>query len=226
MNIYDWLAKHDIKISSHQLIDDAFTHTSYVNEHRQALHDNERLEFMGDAVMQIWVSEKLFLHKPVLSEGQMSKYRARIVCEKSFARLMRQMKLYQFIRLGAGEEKSGGRDRDSILADTFEAFIGALYLVAGMNEVNKILEKYVKPLTDNPENLEMTDYKTRLQEYVQSDIRKAVTYRLLKDSGPSNNPVFEIGAYLDEVLLGKGSGHSKKEAEQMAAKEALRILVK
>ena len=181
---------------------------------------------LGDAVMQIWVSEKLFLHKPVLSEGQMSKYRARIVCEKSFARLMRQMKLYQFIRLGAGEEKSGGRDRDSILADTFEAFIGALYLVAGMNEVNKILEKYVKPLTDNPENLEMTDYKTRLQEYVQSDIRKAVTYRLLKESGPSNNPVFEIGAYLDEVLLGKGSGHSKKEAEQMAAKEALRILVK
>lgn len=226
MNIYDWLAKHDIKISSHQLIDDAFTHTSYVNEHRQALHDNERLEFMGDAVMQIWVSEKLFMHKPVLSEGQMSKYRARIVCEKSFARLMRQMKLPQFIRLGAGEEKSGGRDRDSILADTFEAFIGALYLVAGMEEVNKILEKYVKPLTDNPENLEMTDYKTRLQEYVQSDIRKAVTYRLLKESGPSNNPLFEIGAYLDEVLLGKGSGHSKKEAEQMAAREALRILVK
>ncbi|MBQ3385026.1 MAG: ribonuclease III [Erysipelotrichaceae bacterium] len=226
MNIYDWLAKHDIKISSHQLIDDAFTHTSYVNEHRQALHDNERLEFMGDAVMQIWVSEKLFMHKPVLSEGQMSKYRARIVCEKSFAQLMRQMKLNQFIRLGAGEEKSGGRDRDSILADTFEAFIGALYLVAGMDEVNKILEKYVKPLTDNPESLEMSDYKTRLQEYVQSDIRKAVTYRLLKESGPSNNPLFEIGAYLDEVLLGKGSGHSKKEAEQMAAREALRILVK
>ena len=226
MNIYDWLAKHDIKISSHQLIDDAFTHTSYVNEHRQALHDNERLEFMGDAVMQIWVSEKLFMHKPVLSEGQMSKYRARIVCEKSFAQLMRQMKLNQFIRLGAGEEKSGGRDRDSILADTFEAFIGALYLVAGMDEVNKILEKYVKPLTDNPESLEMSDYKTRLQEYVQSDIRKAVTYRLLKESGPSNNPLFEIGAYLDEVLLGKGSDHSKKEAEQMAAREALRILVK
>ncbi|MBQ1521989.1 MAG: ribonuclease III [Erysipelotrichaceae bacterium] len=226
MNIYDWLAKHDIKISSHQLIDDAFTHTSYVNEHRQALHDNERLEFMGDAVMQIWVSEKLFMHKPVLSEGQMSKYRARIVCEKSFAQLMRQMKLNQFIRLGAGEEKSGGRDRDSILADTFEAFIGALYLAAGMDEVNKILEKYVKPLTDNPESLEMSDYKTRLQEYVQSDIRKAVTYKLLKESGPSNNPLFEIGAYLDEVLLGKGSGHSKKEAEQMAAREALRILVK
>lgn len=226
MNIYDWLAKHDIKISSHQLIDDAFTHTSYVNEHRQALHDNERLEFMGDAVMQIWVSEKLFMHKPVLSEGQMSKYRARIVCEKSFAQLMRQMKLNQFIRLGAGEEKSGGRDRDSILADTFEAFIGALYLAAGMDEVNKILEKYVKPLTDNPESLEMSDYKTRLQEYVQSDIRKAVTYKLLKENGPSNNPLFEIGAYLDEVLLGKGSGHSKKEAEQMAAREALRILVK
>ncbi len=226
MSIYDWLRKHDIEIGSHQLIDDAFTHTSYVNEHHKKMHDNERLEFMGDAVMQIWVSEQLFKHEPSLSEGQMSKYRARIVCEKSFAHLMREMDLGKYIRLGVGEEKSGGRDRDSILADTFEAFIGALYLVAGMQETDKILQKYVKPLTDNPESIEIGDYKTRLQEYVQSDIRKAVVYKVISESGPSNNPLFEIGAYLDEVLLGKGNGHSKKEAEQMAAREALRILVK
>lgn len=226
MNIYEWLEKHDVKISRHQLIDDAFTHTSYVNEHKQALHDNERLEYMGDAVMQIWVSEQLFNHEPVLSEGQMSKYRAAIVCEKSFASLMRKMKLGKYIRLGVGEEKNGGRDRDSILADTFEAFIGALYLCSGMKNVDRILREYVKPIIDNLEELEITDYKTRLQEYVQSDIRKAIVYRLLSESGPSNNPLFEIGAYLDEVLLGKGSGHSKKEAEQRAAREALRILVK
>ena len=226
MNIYEWLERHDVKISRHQLIDDAFTHTSYVNEHKQALHDNERLEYMGDAVMQIWVSEQLFKHEPQLSEGQMSKYRAAIVCEKSFASLMRKMKLGQYIRLGVGEEKNGGRDRDSILADTFEAFIGALYLTAGMKKVDRILKEYVMPIIDNLEELEITDYKTRLQEYVQSDIRKAIVYKLLNESGPSNNPVFEIGAYLDEVLLGRGSGHSKKEAEQMAAREALRILVK
>jgi len=226
MNIYEWLEKHDVKISRHQLIDDAFTHTSYVNEHKQALHDNERLEYMGDAVMQIWVSEQLFNHEPVLSEGQMSKYRAAIVCEKSFASVMRKMQLGKYIRLGVGEEKNGGRDRDSILADTFEAFIGALYLCSGMKNVDRILREYVKPIIDNLEELEITDYKTRLQEYVQSDIRKAIVYRLLSESGPSNNPLFEIGAYLDEVLLGKGSGHSKKEAEQRAAREALRILVK
>ena len=137
MNIYEWLEKHDVKISRHQLIDDAFTHTSYVNEHKQALHDNERLEYMGDAVMQIWVSEQLFNHEPVLSEGQMSKYRAAIVCEKSFASLMRKMQLGKYIRLGVGEEKNGGRDRDSILADTFEAFIGALYLCSGMENVDR-----------------------------------------------------------------------------------------
>ena len=226
MNIYDWLNKHGIEISRHQLIDDAFTHTSYLNEHKQALHDNERLEFMGDAVMQIWVSEQLFRKEPVLSEGQMSRYRAAIVCEKSFAALMRKMKLGKFIRLGAGEEKNGGRDRDSILADTFEAFIGALYLTAGMEKTEIILDRYVSPIIENLESLENTDYKTRLQEYVQSDIRKAVEYRLISESGPSNNPVFVIGAYLDEVLLGKGTGHSKKEAQQMAAKEALKILVK
>lgn len=226
MNIYEWLEKHDVKISRHQLIDDAFTHTSYVNEHKQALHDNERLEYMGDAVMQIWVSEQLFNHEPVLSEGQMSKYRAAIVCEKSFASLMRKMHLGKYIRLGVGEEKNGGRDRDSILADTFEAFIGALYLCSGMKNVDRILKEYVKPIIDNLEELEITDYKTRLQEYVQSDIRKAIVYKLLSESGPSNNPLFEIGAYLDEVLLGRGSGHSKKEAEQRAAREALRILVK
>ncbi|MBR3352128.1 MAG: ribonuclease III, partial [Erysipelotrichaceae bacterium] len=136
MTIYDWLRKHGVEAPHHQLIDDAFTHSSYINEHKQALHDNERLEFMDDAVMQIWVSERLFNTEPPLSEGRMTTTRAQMVCEKSFAMIMRELELTPYLNLGVGEEKNGGRNRDSILADAFEAFVGALYLVCGMKAVN------------------------------------------------------------------------------------------
>ncbi len=224
--VFDWLLAHGIKVGNKRLIDESFTHTSYVNEHKQAKHDNERLEFMGDAVMQIWVSERLFKVRPALSEGKMTTARAKIVCEKSFADLMRKMGLPKYIKLGVGEEKTGGRDRNSILADSFEAFVGALYLTCGMKAVDKVLEPYIMPLIENVEDLEIIDYKTRLQEYAQADIRKAVRYILLSEEGPANNPVFEMGVYLDEILLGKGKGHSKKDAEQAAAREALGKLVK
>ena len=226
MNIYDWLREHGVDIDSNQLIDDAFTHTSYMNEHRQTLNDNERLEFMGDAVMQIWVSERLFGIEPPISEGRMTTMRAQMVCEKSFAMIMRELKLTQFIRLGVGEEKNGGRNKDSIIADAFEAFVGALYLTKGMEAVNRILDPVFEPLLNHPELTGIVDYKTKLQEYAQSDIRKSVKYVMLSEKGPSNNPVFEMGVYLDDILLGKGTASSKKQAEQNAAKEALKILVK
>ena len=226
MNIYEWLKTYDIEMEPSQLIEEAFTHTSYLNEHRQARHDNDRLEFMGDAVMQIWVSERLFKMTPPLSEGKMTTIRAKTVCEQTFAHIMRILDLGRFIRLGVGEEKSGGRDRDSILADTFEAFIGALYLTKGMEAVNKIFEPVFTPILKDPESTGIMDYKTQLQEYVQADIRKAVQYRVISEKGPSNNPEFVVGVYLDEVLLGKGSGHSKKQAQQNAAKEALGKMVK
>ena len=140
MNIYEWLRQHGVEVETSQLVDDAFTHTSYMNEHKQTLHDNERLEFMGDAVMQIWVSERLFNIEPAISEGKMTTMRAQMVCEKSFAMIMRELKLTQFIRLGVGEEKNGGRNKDSIIADAFEAFVGALYLTKGMEAVNRILD--------------------------------------------------------------------------------------
>ena len=225
MTIYDWLRQKGI-VTESSLIDEAFTHSSYVNEHKKRSHDNERLEFMGDAVMQIWVSERLFALKPELSEGDMSKMRANAVCEKSFAGFMRDMDLPQYLKLGVGEEKSGGRDRDSILADAFEAFVGALYLSCGIDAVDKILDPVVTPTLEKRQKLETMDYKTQLQEYVQADIRKAVQYTLLSESGPSNNPVFEMGVYMDGILLGKGTGHNKKQAEQNAAKEALNKLVK
>ena len=225
-SVFKWLEARGIKVGNKKLIDESFTHTSYVNEHKQAKHDNERLEFMGDAVMQIWVSERLFKVKPALSEGRMTTARAQIVCEKSFADLMRKMDLAQYIKLGVGEEKTGGRDRNSILADSFEAFVGALYLTCGMKAVDTVLEPYITPIIENLESLETGDYKTRLQEYAQADIRKAVRYVLLSEEGPANNPVFEMGVYLDDILLGRGTGHSKKDAEQAAAQEALKKLVK
>ncbi|MBQ9037558.1 MAG: ribonuclease III [Erysipelotrichaceae bacterium] len=226
MNIYEWLRQHGVEVETSQLIDDAFTHTSYMNEHKQTLHDNERLEFMGDAVMQIWVSERLFNIEPAISEGRMTTMRAQMVCEKSFAMIMRELKLTQFIRLGVGEEKNGGRNKDSIIADAFEAFVGALYLTKGMEAVNKILDPVFEPLLNHPELTGIVDYKTKLQEYAQSDIRKSVKYVMLSEKGPSNNPVFEMGVYLDDILLGKGTASNKKQAEQNAAKEALKILVK
>ena len=127
--------------------------------------------------------------------------------------------------MGVGEEKSGARNRNSLLADIFEAFIGAVYLNGGMKDVNEILKDAID-IVNHPELFEIIDYKSRLQEYVQSDTRAVLKYELLSETGPSNNPLFEMGVFLDEVLLGKGTGKTKKKAEQSAAEEALRKLVK
>jgi ribonuclease-3 len=227
MTIFDWLKQtYGIEVKDRPLMVDAFTHTSYVNENRDARSDNERLEFMGDAVMQIWVSERLFKMEPPISEGHMSKMRAAAVCEPTFAGFMRQLGLNRFLRLGAGEEKNGGRDRDSILADAFEAFIGALYLSNGMADVDKVLEPLIPPLLIHPEQTGIEDYKTELQEFAQADVRRSVKYVVLKEQVVDNEPAFSVGVYLDDVLLGRGVGHNKKQAEQNAARDALSKLVK
>lgn len=224
--IFEWLKKKKINCNNKNLIIEAFTHSSYVNEHKQQTHDNERLEFMGDAVLQVWSSEKLFYIKPELDEGKMTTLRAQLVCEEALASYSRKLGLGRFLRLGIGEEKTGGRNRDSILADMFEAVLGALYLDQGMDAVNIILEEVLTPMISSPKSELVTDYKTRLQEYVQSDTRKNVRYELVKMSGPSNQPTFDVIVLLDEIVLGKGSGQSKKRAEQMAAKDAFEKMVK
>ena len=180
---------------------------------------------MGDSVVELWVSEKLFNHVPAISEGKMTTMRAQLVCEKSLAQFNRKLGLAKYIRLGVGEEKNNARERNSLLADIFESFIGALYLSNGYDDVKKILENTID-IVDHPELTGVVDYKTRLQEYVQSDSRKVLQYTLLRETGPSNEPQFEIGVYLDNVLLGTGIEHTKKKAEQLAAKEALGKLVK
>ncbi len=226
MDVFTWLTDRGIPHKDRDIIIEALTHSSYINEHRKFRHHNERLEFIGDAVLQIWVSDKLFRLDPPLSEGRMSSMRQQLVCEDALASLMRQLDLAQYLLLGAGEEKSGGRNRNSLLADAFEAFIGALYIDTGMKSVEKILDEVMLPLIRHPEEAAFTDYKTPLQEYVQSDSRGNLNYRLISEKGPTNDPVFEIGVYLDGVLLGKGTGPSKKKAEQQAAKQALEKLVK
>ena len=225
MTIYDWLKERDITIHNRVLMDTAFTHSSYVNEHGNAMADNERLEFVGDAVLQIWSALHLYAMTPPLPEGLMSKHRAALVCEKSLAEYAIKMGLNQFLRLGVGEEKNGGRERPSVVSDMFEAFIGALYLNCGEEAVEKIMSEAVD--FDHLEVIEdeVIDYKTRLQEYVQAESRDNVVYKLISQVGLSNCPEFTMNVLLDGIVLGTGKGTSKKRAEQAAAKNALEKMV-
>ena len=219
MDIFEWLSSRGIHVENRDLILQAFTHSSYANEHKNTT-DNERLEFMGDAVLQLWSSKAIY---PLnLSEGRMTTLRQQLVCEKALAEYAREMDLARFLRLGQGEEKSGGRDRDAIIADMFEALLGALYLDQGKEAVDNILNEVITPRLTDPEKAEsFHDYKSVLQELVQSDIRQTVRYELVSMSGPSNAPSFVMNAVIDGVIMGTGEAGSKKQAEQNAAKDAL-----
>lgn len=218
--MFDWLKENRIPYGRKDLINEALTHSSYLNEHKEVLHDNERLEFMGDAVLQLWTTEKLFQLEPLLSEGQMTTLRSQLVCEAALAHYSRELGWGAYLLLGVGEERTGGRDRDSLLADMFEAMLGALYLDQGMKPVSMILERVLTPAISEPKNEVLIDYKTKLQEVVQADSRKTLQYELLNTQGPTNHPEFEMAVLLDGIVLGKGKGNSKKRAEQMAAKAA------
>ena len=174
--IFEWLKNQNIAYSDKKLITQALVHSSYVNEHKSYAHDNERLEFMGDAVLQLWTTKKLFLLEPELSEGQMTTLRAQLVCEEALAEYNRQLGLGKYLMLGVGEEKTGGRQRDSILADMFEALLGAVFLDQGMEAIDSILSAVVTPAISRPKSEKVIDYKTKLQEYIQSDSRKTVHY--------------------------------------------------
>lgn len=226
MDIFDFLDELNIEYRNKALIEQAFIHSSYVNEHKAAKGDNERLEFMGDAVLQIWISTKLFKIEPPLSEGKMTTKRANLVCEKALATYVREFGLNRFLKLGAGEEKTGGRNRDSVIADMFEAFIGAVYIDTGMANVSKLLEILINKHIHTYEKEDEIDYKTKLQEYVQADSRKSIVYEIKEASGPSNNPNFVFVVKIDGLVYGEGSGHSKKEAQKAAAKDALEKMVK
>ena len=212
---------HDIEIFKQ-----AFTHTSYANENKLKNHDYERLEFLGDAVLQYHVSRYLFDLYPTMPEGRLTKLRSKLVREESLARFARELDLGTYIYLGAGEINNGGRDRDSVLADIFEAFMGAICHDCGMEYVDMMLKKTIYRHVNDVNYDDITDFKTKLQELIQADQRKTVTYELLSATGPSNNPVFEMAVKMDDMILGTGIGSSKKRAEQQAAKDALNKLAK
>lgn len=224
--IFKWLEDRGIHIQKRDMVMEALTHSSYVNEHKALQHDNERLEFMGDAVLQLWSTQKIFAITPALQEGEMTTLRAQLVCEEALAQYNRSLGLGEFLLLGVGEEKTGGRQRDSILADMFEALLGAIYLDQGMRAIDIILESVLTPAITQPKSEKVIDYKTKLQEYIQSDSRKTVRYETINVIGPSNKPEFEVVVKLDEIKLGRGKGFSKKRAEQMAAKDAFEKMVK
>lgn len=226
MKILDFLQKEKIPFHDLKLYKEAFTHASYANEAHRNGKDYERLEFMGDAVLQLYVSEFLFKLFPDIPEGTLTTLRSKLVREESLARFSKELGLGELLYLGVGEEKNGGRQRESVLANIFESFIGALYLDCGEEEVLKILKQTIYQHVNDLDYDDITDYKTTLQELIQADQRKTVTYELIETLGPSNAPEFTVAVMMDEMKLGTGKGTSKKRAEQQAAKDALNKLAK
>ncbi|MFB5281404.1 ribonuclease III [Peribacillus sp. Hz7] len=214
-----------IQFSQVKLLKQAFTHSSYVNEHRRKLYeDNERLEFLGDAVLELTVSKYLFKKYPMMSEGELTKLRAAIVCEPSLVMFANQLGFGEFVLLGKGEEMTGGRERPAMLADVFESFIGALYLDRGLEQVVEFLRKVVFPKIDEGAFSHVMDYKSQLQELIQRDSSGTIQYKILQEKGPAHNREFVSIVLLNGEKLGSGSGKSKKEAEQHAAERALNVL--
>ena len=206
------------------LLRQALTHSSYANERHRKSEDNERLEFLGDAVLELVSSEFLFLNYPKLSEGDLTKLRASRAGEPTLAACTAQMQLGDFVRLGRGEEQTGGRRRKSILSDALEAVIGAIYLDGGFTNAKEFILKFI--LTDIEHKKLFYDSKTILQEFVQGNYEEALSYRLLEESGPDHNKNFTVEARIGDRAIGSGSGRTKKAAEQEAAYQALLLLKK
>lgn len=205
------------------LLEQALTHSSYANEkHMQKYSDNERLEFLGDAVLEVASSEFLYLNYPDLNEGDLTKLRASLVCEPTLAGCALQLRLGEFIFLGKGEDMTGGRKRNSILSDAVEALIGAIYLDGGFACAKAFVLKFI--LTDIEHKKLFYDSKTILQEYVQGNCEGTLNYRLLSESGPDHAKSFTVEARIGEKSISAGTGRTKKAAEQEAAYKALLLL--
>ncbi|MDR0491823.1 MAG: ribonuclease III [Oscillospiraceae bacterium] len=203
------------------LLKTALTHSSYANENKKTgTVSNERLEFLGDSVLGMAVAELVYRGNPKMPEGQMTRLRAELVCEKSLAALAADLKLGDCLLFGRGEEKGGGRVRPSILADAVEAVLASIYLDGGFRPVERLITEHFAPLA-NSDRFENTDYKTILQEVIQEKGGQLLSYNTIDESGPDHMKTFTVEVTLNGIVKGRGSGPSKKEAEQMAAKSAL-----
>lgn len=212
---------YDFKDKS--LLETALTHSSYcIGMTNKAMHNNERLEFLGDAFLDAIISEELYARLPQVEEGTLTKMRAKVVCEETLAECGASISIGSFIRLGKGEEKSGGRTRESITADAVEAVIGAMFLDGGYECVRTfVLSLFGQAVEKALSGKLHTDYKSEIQERVQGSSHKPLIYKVTGTDGPDHDKVFYVDLFLGEELIGRGSGKSKKEAERNAAKEAL-----
>lgn len=205
------------------LLETALTHSSYANErHTDSSESYERLEFLGDSILGYLTAEYLYRHVPAIPEGRMTRLRAELVCEASLHKIAQRLELGRWMRLGRGEERTGGRERSSILADMVESLIAAMYLDSGTLEVPRrfVTEQLLKG-AEIGEQHRSADYKTELQELVQRKPNQYITYEMIHQSGPDHDKTFTFRVSICGVPAGEGSGRTKKEAEQMAAKQAL-----
>lgn len=212
------------KFNDDRLLKTSLMHTSYTHENRNELENNERLEFLGDAVLELVISTYIFKTFNELSEGELTKLRASIVCEISLAKKAREMNIGEHLKLGKGEEQTGGRERDSLLSDAFEAIIGAIYLDSNFETVEKfILNKMDDIIKEKRNSFKVQDCKTYLQELIQKNSKEPIIYKIINESGPDHDKVFDVQIIHENKILGEGKGKSKKDAEQDAAFNALKL---
>lgn len=206
-----------------KLLIQALTHSSYANEHKmKKIENNERLEFLGDAVLELITSDYLYTNHKMMLEGELTKLRASIVCEPTLAGVARELHLGDYLLLGKGEDTSGGRQRDSVLSDAMEAIIGSIYLDGGIESASNFIKKYL--LQNIAKRKRFIDSKTLLQEHIQKFSEKPICYKVTNESGPDHNKLYEVNVVHNKKILGIGKGNSKKTAEQKAAFNALKIL--
>ena len=222
MELEDKIGYH---FKNKDLLTAALTHSSYANERKsQHITYNERLEFLGDAVLSIVVSDYIFKHCPDLPEGDLTKLRASLVCEKSLFAFAKQINLGSYLLLSKGERNNGGANRPSIVSDAFEALIAAIYIDGGIEAAGRHILHFVVPAIKNFKRKPVKDYKTTLQEIIQKNPGERLDYVLVSESGPDHNKHFVFEVHLNSNVIGKGGGRSKKEAEQQAAREALELM--
>lgn len=220
------LEKINIKFKDESLFDLALTHRSYVHEKKWTIEkSNERLEFLGDAVLGLCIADLLVKNFPEEPEGILSKRRAALVNQKQLASIATQLELGAALKLGKGEEKTGGREKKSLLCDAYEALIGALYIDQGISVCRRYIEKVFSPLMPDSKDVKSSkDYKTRLQEHFQSEFRRSPKYSVIKESGPDHSKLFEVQIEFQGDVIAQGKGSSKREAEQSAAERAFELL--
>lgn len=215
------------KFKNHKLYIQAFTHRSFLNETKEKIESNERLEFLGDSILSFVVSKYLYHRYPEFNEGMLTNLRSLLVNTKSLAELSKQLDFGTQLRLSKGEEDSRGRENESLLANVFEAFLGGLFLDQGLEIVEKFVQDMMLSKADEIASKKtLKDPKSLLQEYVQSQRQKSPVYKVLYDEGPPHAKLFTVGVYVEDKLLGEGKGKSKQEAEENAAKLALEETIK